>query len=215
MTLELVGVTLRPALEAASLRLQAGEVTALVGGHGAGKTVLLKIACGLLRPDAGEVFFDNQDLSKLTEASLRPLRLRFGVAFQNLALFDRLTLLDNVAHPLLRRGHAREAAQERARAQLAAVGLAGSEHKLPHELSGGMRRRAALARALVADPEVCLFDDPFTGLDPVASARIARLISQAARRTPPPAVLVAAADPAPLEGIAQRLIHLDAGRVIS
>jgi phospholipid/cholesterol/gamma-HCH transport system ATP-binding protein len=215
--LELKGVALRPALEAVDLKLERGRIVALLGDAGCGKTPLLKIACGLLRPDAGEVWLRGEgppaDLARATEAELLPLRLHFGVAFQNLALFDRMTLLDNVIHPLRRRGTPLEEARERAVAQLAAVGLSGSEAKLPHELSGGMRRRAALARALVAEPEVCLFDDPFTGLDPVACARIARLIALAVRRKPAPAVLVAAADPAPLRALADEVVVLERGNV--
>jgi phospholipid/cholesterol/gamma-HCH transport system ATP-binding protein len=208
MTLELSRVSLPPALLAVDLRVERGRVTALLGRTGTGKTLLIKIGCGLVRPASGQVLLDGRDLALASERELRPLRLRFGVAFQNLALFDRLTLLQNVAHPLVRRGVPQKEADARAAAQLAAVGLAGSERKLPHQLSGGMRRRAALARALVADPEVCLFDDPFTGLDPVASARIARLIAQAARRDPPPAVLVASADPAPVASIADSVVRL-------
>jgi phospholipid/cholesterol/gamma-HCH transport system ATP-binding protein len=218
--LELREVRCDPALRSVSLSLEPGRVVALLGDAGSGKTTLIKIACALYRPHAGQVLLQTAlgavDLAQASESELRSHRLRFGVAFQNLALFDRLPLDQNVMDPLLRRGAHDEDARRDAVAQLAAVGLKGSEHKLPHELSGGMRRRAAFARALVAEPEILLFDDPFTGLDPVAAARIGRLVAQAAQPSAHgtrAAVLVAASDPAPVLPIADHCLQLRDGRL--
>lgn len=197
-------------LRGVSLRVNAGEIVGLVGAAGCGKSTVVKVLCGLRTPDEGRARLDGVDLSHASPAELSAAQGAFGVAFQNLALFDRLSVEENVALPLRRRGVGEDEALSRARRQLAAVGLADAGAKLPHELSGGMRRRAALARALVGEPRACLFDDPFTGLDPVACARIARLIATGTRERGA-ATLVAASDPAPLLALCDRLLLLDGG----
>jgi phospholipid/cholesterol/gamma-HCH transport system ATP-binding protein len=169
----------RPVLEGINLTVSQGRLTAIIGSSGAGKSVLLRHLMGLMRPDAGVVEIDGQDLARLPRQELERLRSRFGVLFQGGALFDFLTVLDNVAFPLVEKGildlpHSRAEAMN----ELEAVGLADAADKHPLELSGGMRKRAALARALVGKPEVALFDEPTTGLDPLLLGSIHDLIAQ-------------------------------------
>jgi phospholipid/cholesterol/gamma-HCH transport system ATP-binding protein len=164
-------------LRGLSLDVQRGESLVILGGSGSGKSVLLKHMNGLLRPDAGQVAVDGEDIVELTEAELAPVRRKVAMLFQGGALFDSLTVGDNVAYGL--REHTSlgpDAVAERVRVALEMVGLAGSEPLMPAELSGGMRKRAALARASVLEPSVLLYDEPTTGLDPVVSARINALI---------------------------------------
>lgn len=202
----------RPALEEVTLRAARGEIVGVVGAASSGKTVLLKSLCLLVRPTTGRVVLDGVDLGALSLDALAAQRARLGFAFQNLALFDRLTATENVAFALERRGVPAAEAQARAREQLQAVGLAHAAEKLPHELSGGMKRRLALARAMVARPAVALYDDPFVGLDPVACARIARLVARAHAESGG-ATVVAAGDPGPLFEVAHRLVLLERGRI--
>jgi phospholipid/cholesterol/gamma-HCH transport system ATP-binding protein len=202
----------RTALNGVSLSARPGELVGIVGPAASGKTVLLKTICLLHRPTRGSVLLDGSDLAVLPRRGLADVRARLGFSFQNLALFDSLDAVGNVQFGLLRRGVPPDEARARATAQLKAVGLEGAETKRPHELSGGMKRRLALARAMVSQPAVALFDDPFVGLDPVACARIARLIAGAHAETGG-ITLVAAGDPAPLMAVADRLILLLEGRV--
>jgi phospholipid/cholesterol/gamma-HCH transport system ATP-binding protein len=202
----------RTAIAGVSFLAERGSLIGIVGPAAAGKTVLLKSLCLLHRPRSGSVLLDGVDLTALSLRELAATRARLGFSFQNLALFDNLDAAGNVAFGLVRRGVPREEARARATVQLKAVGLFGAEGKLPHELSGGMKRRLALARALVSQPEVGLFDDPFVGLDPVACARIARLIARSHAETGGITV-IAAGDPAPLFDVADRLLLLQEGRL--
>lgn len=201
------------AVDDVSLRLAPGELVGIVGPATAGKTTLFKSLCLLVRPTSGRVLLEGEDLCALSSEALGRVRARFGFAFQNLGLFDRQTAAANVSFALLRRGVPHEEATARAAEALRSVGLAGADLKLPHELSGGMRRRLALARAMVARPDVALYDDPFVGLDPVACARIAQLIVKS-HRAIGGATLVAAGDPSPLFDVADRLVLMVAGRVV-
>jgi phospholipid/cholesterol/gamma-HCH transport system ATP-binding protein len=203
----------RAALEGVTVAFRAGELCALLGGPGSGKTTLIKVACLLLRPESGAVLVDGADLAAKSERELGRVRARFGVAFQNLGLFDALTVVDNVALPLARRGVAEAEARARAAAALRSVGLAGAEEKRPAQLSGGMKRRAAFARAVVAEPSFSLYDDPFTGLDPVACARIGQLIARL-HRARSACTVVAASDPRPLLPLCDRAVLIEAGRVV-
>jgi phospholipid/cholesterol/gamma-HCH transport system ATP-binding protein len=167
----------KPVLQGVSLEVAAGETLVLLGGSGSGKSVLLKHMNGLLRPDAGSVEVDGTALGDLDEDALVPVRRCVSMLFQQGALFDSLTVGDNVAFPL--REHEilpEEKIPARVAEVLAMVGLEKAEHLMPSELSGGMRKRAALARALALEPKAVLYDEPTTGLDPVVAAKINHLI---------------------------------------
>lgn len=164
-------------LDDVSLRIERGKTTVIIGPSGTGKSVFIKLLVGLLKPDQGGILVDGQDLTKLKEKDLYEVRKKFGMLFQDGALFDSMNVGDNVAFPL--RQHTRKSEKEiRAivAAKLAQVGLPGIEHKFPSELSGGMRKRVGIARAIALEPEIVLFDEPNSGLDPVMSDAIDKLI---------------------------------------
>jgi phospholipid/cholesterol/gamma-HCH transport system ATP-binding protein len=169
-------------LAGVNLAVPEHALTVLIGRSGAGKSVLLRHLMGLMAPDAGAVLVDGVELGRLPRAALDRVRARFGVLFQGGALFDFMTVLENVAFPLRERGFGERQARKLATEQLAAVELANAAGKYPLELSGGMRKRAALARALVGSPGVALFDEPTTGLDPVLLGAIHGLIDDAHAR---------------------------------
>jgi len=165
-------------LVGANLEIPNGSIYAIIGASGAGKSCLLKILVGLLRPDRGQVWVDGTEISTLHGRALNRVRNRFGVLFQGGALFDSLSVYDNVAFPLREKTRISEGAiRKKVRERLAQVGLTGVDEKFPAELSGGMRKRVALARALVSEPEILLFDEPTTGLDPIRVNAIHKLIN--------------------------------------
>jgi phospholipid/cholesterol/gamma-HCH transport system ATP-binding protein len=170
-------------LKGVNLTIPQGQITAIIGRSGGGKSVLLKHLIGLIRPDRGQVLLDGVDIGQLRGKALDRVRERFGVLFQGGALFDSLTVFENVAFPLREKTRMKgEEIAERVMQRLEAVGLADMGHKYPAEISGGMKKRAALARALVQDPEIILFDEPTTGLDPILLNSIHRLILDAHKR---------------------------------
>ena len=175
-----------------SLSIPRGQTLAVIGESGCGKTVLLKTIIGLLRPSRGRVHFDGQDLARLSEKDLTQQRTRFGFLFQQAALFDSMTIAQNIAFPL--RQHTRKSRDEMRQvvaARLAEVGLSESVlGKKPAELSGGMRKRVGLARALALEPEIILYDEPTTGLDPIMSDVINELILSTRRQHPVTSVVV-------------------------
>lgn len=170
-------------LKGVNLTIPKGQITAIIGRSGSGKSVLLKHLIALIRPDRGQVLVNGADLGQLRGKVLDRVREKFGVLFQGGALFDSMTVFDNVAFPLREKTRMTEGEiAERAMQRLEAVGLADMGHKYPAEISGGMKKRAALARALVQDPEIILFDEPTTGLDPILLNSIHRLILDAHKR---------------------------------
>jgi phospholipid/cholesterol/gamma-HCH transport system ATP-binding protein len=164
-------------LDGIDLRIEEAKTTVIIGRSGGGKSVLLKHIIGLLRPDRGQVLVDGTDIAKLGDRDLNEIRKKFGMLFQDAALFDSMTVAENVAFPL--REHTRmkeKEIRETVADRLRSVGLTGVEEKMPSELSGGMRKRVGLARAIAMRPQIVLFDEPTTGLDPVMTEAINRLI---------------------------------------
>lgn len=179
-------------LRGINLQIPRGQTLAVIGESGCGKTVLLKALIGLIRPTRGEVHFDGRDLARMGEKRLTRQRIRFGYVFQNAALFDSLTVAQNVVFPLRQhRQMGEEELREIVVARLAEVGLPRSVVATkPAELSGGMRKRVGLARALVMNPEVLLYDEPTTGLDPIMSDVINELILRTRSRYPVTSIVV-------------------------
>jgi len=163
-------------LDGVSFRLPAGETKALFGVAGSGKSTILKMALGLLRPDSGRIFVLGEEATSLTEEQLFGIRRRVGIVFQESALFDSLNVRDNVAFRLMEEHISGEKIEQRVLESLRFVELEHTVDRLPSELSGGMRRRVAIARAIITQPEVILYDSPTGGLDPVTSNTIVELI---------------------------------------
>ena len=164
-------------LKGISFEIKRGEILALIGRSGYGKSVLLKHVAGLMKPDRGRILVDGQDVCSMRAAELSRFRGRLGFLFQSGALFDSMTIFDNVAFPLREKTHLKESELRRkVQLELEQVGLIGSEEKFPSQLSGGMVKRASLARALIEEPEIMLIDEPTTGLDPITGRNILNLI---------------------------------------
>lgn len=202
-----------PVLRGASLRVETGEAVVIIGRSGGGKSILLKHLIGLIRPDAGEVLVDGQSLTGLTERELLPVRRKFGMLFQGAALFDSLTVAENVGFVLRQ---SRQWTDEQIRLKVAEalemVDLSGTESKKPAELSGGMRKRVGLARAIVYKPEVILYDEPTTGLDPIVADSIDLLIMRICQRLKVTSIAVTH-DMRSASRIGQRILMLHEGRI--
>jgi len=164
-------------LDGVSFKIESGESVVIIGRSGGGKSVLLKHLIGLLKPDSGEVLIDGQNIELMNERQLLRVRHNFGMVFQGAALFDSMTVAENVAFGLRRSGRFTEGEiAKRVAAALDVVDLPGTEEKNPAELSGGMRKRVGLARAIIYEPKIVLYDEPTTGLDPIVSDSIDKLI---------------------------------------
>ena len=201
-------------LRGVNLRVTRGEILVIIGRSGEGKSVLLKHLMGLLKPDEGQILIDGVEITRLRGREFDQLRQRFGVVFQGGALFDSLTAFENVAFPLREKTRLpEEAIRERVLTLLKQVGLSDMGHKYPAEVSGGMRKRVALARALTMEPQIVLFDEPTTGLDPIMVNAIHRLILDLHRRVGFTAVLVSHEIPE-IFGIADRVAMLHQGVVV-
>jgi phospholipid/cholesterol/gamma-HCH transport system ATP-binding protein len=208
------GVTVRfgsvEALRDVTVVVQIGEQVVVTGQAASGKTTWLKCLAGLQRPNEGTVLWGHDDVATLTIEERRSRQSAFGMVFQNDALFDSMTVLENVLLPLTKRGVARSEALERADEVLRRVGLDAARKKHPEELSGGMKKRAGVARAIVSKPAVLLADDPFAGLDPMTEQSIGELLLEVSRgRT----LVVAVPDPVGSLPLA-RVLRFEAGRLI-
>ncbi|MDL2269085.1 ABC transporter ATP-binding protein [Desulfosarcina sp. OttesenSCG-928-A07] len=216
--IELKGVVKRfgdnVVLNGVDLSLYRGEVTTIIGKSGTGKSVLLKHIIGLLVPDAGDIFFNGQNIQTLTREERRALKMKFSYMFQGNALFDSMTVYENVALPLKEKGRTpAPEIEEHVRDKLAQLDLSGIEDRYPSQLSGGMRKRVAMARSLVTDPEIVLFDEPTTGLDPIRKNASLAMITQYQKAYGFTAVLVSHEIP-DVFYISQRIAMLDQGRII-
>jgi phospholipid/cholesterol/gamma-HCH transport system ATP-binding protein len=166
-------------LDGINLSVEKGESLAIIGASGTGKSVMLKHIIGLMAPDSGEVFFDGENVAELSDAELVEVRRRIGMLFQSAALFDSMTVEENVGLGLKEsRKFSADEIRDIVQEKLELVDLAGAGEKLPSELSGGMKKRVGLARAIANDPEVLLYDEPTTGLDPIIAEMINELIAR-------------------------------------
>jgi phospholipid/cholesterol/gamma-HCH transport system ATP-binding protein len=205
----------RAVLDGLDLSVAPGKSLVIIGGSGQGKSVTIKTALGLMRPDAGKIELDGKNVVGLSEGARRKLFSRIGVLFQGAALFDSLTVWENVAFRLINAdGVPRKEAKERAIEALDQVRLAADvADRFPSELSGGMQKRAGLARAVVAQPEILFFDEPTTGLDPITAAAINELISNQVRRLGSTAVSITH-DLASAQTIGDEIAMLHGGKII-
>ncbi len=217
--IRLEGVTKRfgdhTVFEDLALGFRRGETTVVLGTSGVGKSVMLKLILALLEPDTGRIFFGDTEITGLGERALIPIRQRFGMVFQGAALFDFLSVYENVAFAI--REHKdwpEEKIRETVAQKLATVGLEGTEDLLPEELSGGMKKRVGLARAIAIDPEVILYDEPTTGLDPVTADTINSLIVRCQQEMETTSIVVTH-DMASAYKVGDRLVMLGKGRVIA
>ena len=202
-------------LDDVTLDVPRGRATVVLGRSGTGKSVMLRHMVGLLRPDAGRVFVGDDEVTALPPAGLAAVRRRIGFLFQNAALFDSITVAENVAFPLRRHTTLSDAAvRARAREKLAAVGLARAAEAMPGALSGGMRKRAGLARAMALDPAILLVDEPSAGLDPVTSGEIDDLLARNRQERGTTLIVVTHNIPS-ARRLADTMLFLHEGRVLA
>ncbi len=166
----------RVVLDNISFTVPRGEMRIILGPSNSGKSTILKLAIGLLKPDSGRIFIDDQEITSMSEEELLKIRQKMGIVFQTDALFSSISVAENVAYRLLQQGKTLEQAEEEVRRVLGIVGLEQAYDLMPNELSGGMSRRTAIARALVGSPEMIFYDSPCSGLDPIVSRRVMRAI---------------------------------------
>jgi len=200
-------------LDGVSLQIERGESFVIIGRSGGGKSVILKHVIGLLRPDSGGVLVDGEDICGMSERQLLKVRRKFGMLFQSAALFDSMTVEENVGFVLRReRRHTPGEIERKVAEALDMVELQGTQAKRPSELSGGMRKRVGLARAIVYEPEIVLYDEPTTGLDPVVSDSIDRLIVRVRERLKVTSIVVTH-DMRSVRTVGQRVAMLHEGRI--
>ncbi len=167
----------KAALKNISLEIADGETLAIIGGSGSGKSTLLRLMIGLIQPTEGEIWIGDDEISRMTEDELTHVRLRMGMVFQYSALFDSMTVGDNVAFGLVEHtDYPKDRIAAIVKEKLKQVGLEGVEHLMPNELSGGMKKRVSLARAIAFEPEIIFYDEPSSGLDPITTTKIDELI---------------------------------------
>jgi len=203
-------------LDGINLELPTGQITVVIGKSGVGKSVLLKHIIGLLKPDSGQVLVDGQDISLLRGRALRDFKRRFAVLFQGGALFDSLNVFENIAFPLREKTRLPEAEiTKRVRDRLAQMSLAAeTETKFPDELSGGMKKRVALARAMIQEPEIMFYDEPVTGLDPPMTNTVFHLITRTHQESGYTALMVSHDIPEIFQ-VAHQVAMLHKGRIIA
>lgn len=202
-------------LEGVSLEFERGRTTVVIGPSGCGKSVMLKCIVGLLRPDAGAVYFDGRSIDELREADMVPIRTQFGFLFQMGALFDSMTVQENVCFPLVEHTPMTPSQRlARCREVLSLVDMDGSEPKMPGDLSGGQRKRVALARAIALKPRAILYDEPTTGLDPIRSDEINELILKLQRELGVTSIVVTH-DMTSAYKIADRIVMLYDGHLVA
>jgi len=200
-------------LNGVNLRIESGESVVIIGRSGGGKSILLKHLIGLLRPDSGVVLVDGQDITSMNERQLLQVRRKFGMLFQGAALFDSLTVAENVSFMLRREGkHTPSEIAKRVEQALDMVELGGTQNKKPSELSGGMRKRVGLARAIIYQPEIVLYDEPTTGLDPVVSDSIDQLIQRVRDQLKVTSIVVTH-DMRSARRVGQRILMLYEGKI--
>lgn len=196
-----------------SLKIFRGETLVLLGKSGGGKSLFLRHLIGLMKPVSGSILFEGAEIGNLGERQLEPVRRKIGMVFQDGALFDSMSVFDNVAFPLRERGERQDKVlRDKVAESLALVGMTGHDHKMPVNLSGGMRKRVALARAIISPPGVILYDEPTAGLDPIVSDSINRLIRRLQSRLRVTSIVVTH-DMASTFHIADRVALLHEGRV--
>jgi phospholipid/cholesterol/gamma-HCH transport system ATP-binding protein len=202
-------------LKGVNLRIEKGEILAIIGRSGSGKTVMLRLLIGLVRPDRGQVLIEGADIAKLSGRRLDEMREHFGMLFQGGALFDSMTVFENVAFPLREKSRlSRQEIDAQVQKMLENVGLGDMGYKYPAELSGGMKKRTALARALIMSPSIILFDEPTTGLDPILVHAIHQLIKDTHSAFGYTAVLVSHEIPEVFD-IATRVAVIHEGKIIA
>lgn len=202
-------------LDGIDLTVRQGEIFAVMGRSGTGKTTLLRLIIGLIKPDSGTIRVSGMDVTRLSERQLGEVREHMGFVFQGAALLDSLTVVENVALPLVEHRRAtREELAGRVRALLEMVDVAGAEQLLPAELSGGMRKRVGIARALAMDPSIVLYDEPTAGLDPISATAIMELIRTLRARTGVTSIIVSH-DVASLRRVADRAALLHDGHFLA
>jgi len=201
-------------LNGIDLEIPKNSITCIMGSSGTGKSVFLKLLIGLLKPDSGKIEIEGEEITEFNEKEMNRIRMKFGMLFQDAALFDDMDVFENVAFPL--REHTDLNDQEiaiKVEKKLLEVGLKEINHKMPNELSGGMRKRVGLARALMLDPKIVLFDEPTTGLDPITTNQIGDLILNTHQRYPV-TFLIISHDLSLTYKVADQVVMFDQGKVV-